>query len=677
MITSKRLVTINQIASRTELRIDNTISILKILSKDPSITSMPYATLIDDELHGIPENADINRRSVMRAVFDEYGGFQNMLFLLPNGDVYINEPFFFQKNMTVSNFAFRDWYDEVVKTQNVAVSNVVISKSSGKPNVVIAVPVFSQEKLLRGILTGSLNLDLIEERLQELKSYTDERVVLVDDTRTVIADSERILKGQSLTLGIEEIEAALSGESGIITGIINGTEMVVAYHPIKAGPNTWSIISMQPRDQVFSAIDKTVQGSVVLILIIAAVAAISIFTVNRYFQTQFKLRKQAEQISADLTKTHDLLSKSEAKYKNLYRLSPDAIVVFDKNGVITSYNESFKNLFGYQSEEIPGKSIFTIVSDDHLDLAHDYFDEIRKTGILKNKENWLKKKDGTIFPSLFSVGAISGHNGSTEYLSIINDISEIYDTRKKLEEANSTIQKQLEKIKDADKLKDEFSAMITHELKTPLVPIVGYCKMLKKQMLGALTKDQLDAIDEINTSAKRLEVLISDIMDAKKIDMNKLRFNIGEMSVEDLFEGLNSSYSHTLQQQGKEFIINLQAKNLIIQSDKIRLRQVFDNLISNAIKFTPAKNGKIELGCKKEDNRVLFYVKDNGIGIPPDKQASLFKKFYQIDTSLRRPMGGTGLGLAIAKGIVEGLGGKIWVQSDGMTGATFYFEFVI
>jgi signal transduction histidine kinase len=166
-------------------------------------------------------------------------------------------------------------------------------------------------------------------------------------------------------------------------------------------------------------------------------------------------------------------------------------------------------------------------------------------------------------------------------------------------------------------------------------------------------------------------------MDAKKIDMNKLRFNIGEMSVEDLFEGLNSSYSHTLQQQGKEFIINLQAKNLIIQSDKIRLRQVFDNLISNAIKFTPAKNGKIEIGCKKEDNRVLFYVKDNGIGIPPDKQASLFKKFYQIDTSLRRPMGGTGLGLAIAKGIVEGLGGKIWVQSDGMTGATFYFEFVI
>lgn len=677
MITSERLALISQIASRTELRTDNAISILKILSKDSSITSMPSVTLIDNELHGIPEDADMDRRSEMRTVFEEYGGFQNMLFLLPNGDVYINEPFFFQKNMTVSNFAFRDWYDEVVKTQDVVVSNMVISKSSGKPNVVIAVPVFSQENSLQGILTGSLNLDLIEERLQELRSYTDERVILVDDTRTVIADSERILKGQSITLGIGAIKDALVGESGMIIGTINGTDMVIAHHPIKAGHNTWSIISMQPRDQVFSTIDKTVQGSVILILIIAAVATVSIFTVNRYFQTQFKLRKQAEQISADLTKTHDLLAKSEQKYKNLYHLSPDAIVVFDKNGVITSYNESFKDLFGYQSEELRGKSIFIIVSDNYLDLAHDYFDEIRKTGILKNKENWLKKKDGTTFPSLFSVGAVSGHDGSTEYLSIINDISEIHETRKSLEEAHNTIQKQLEKIKDADKLKDEFSAMITHELKTPLVPITGYCKMLKKQMLGALTKDQMDAIDEISASAKRLESLISDIMDAKKIDMNKLRFNIGETSVDDLFVGLKSSYLDTLQQQGKEFIISLQAKDLIIQSDKSRLRQVFDNLISNAIKFTHPKNGKIEIGCKKEDSKVLFYVKDNGIGIPPAKQANLFKKFYQIDTSLRKPIGGTGLGLAISKGIVDGLGGKIWVQSDGVTGATFYFEFDI
>lgn len=673
-ITSERLTTINQIASRTELRVNNAVSILKILSKHPHILSQPSANLIDEKLHGIPEDVDVERRNAMRTVFDEYGGFQNMLFLLPNGDVYINEPFIFQKNMTASNFAFRNWYKEVVDTQETVMSNVVISKSSGKPSVVIAVPVFSQEESFQGILTGSLNLDLIEERLQELRSRTNDRVLLVDDARTVIADSERILKGQHIVLGIGAIENSLSGA---VVGTINGTKMFVTYHPIKVGHNIWSIVSMQPYDQVFSSINETIQAATILMLIIVVMATISIFTVNRYFQTQFKMRKQAEQISAELAKTYDSLTKSEERYKNLYHLSPDAIVIFDKNGIITSYNESFKDLFGYQLEELRGKSVFIIVSDDRLSLAHNYFDEILKTGILKTKENWLKKKDGTIFPSLFSVGAVSGRNGSTEYLCIINDISEIHNARKKLEEANNTIQKQLEKIKDAEKLKDEFSAMITHELKTPLVPIIGYCKMFKNQMFGILTEDQRDAINEISESAKRLEVLISDIMDAKKIDMNKLRFNIGEMSVNDLFDGLNSSYSDTLRQQGKEFIINLQTKDLVIRNDKARLRQVFDNLISNAIKFTSDKNGKIEIGCKKEDSKVLFYVQDNGIGIPPDKQANLFKKFYQIDTSLRRPVGGTGLGLAIAKGIVEGLGGKIWVWSDGMTGTTFYFEFLI
>lgn len=232
-----------------------------------------------------------------------------------------------------------------------------------------------------------------------------------------------------------------------------------------------------------------------------------------------------------------------------------------------------------------------------------------------------------------------------------------------------------EKLRQIDKEKDEFSAMITHELKTPLVPILGYCKMLKKQMIGIMTKDQIEAINAIEKSAKRLESLMEDIMDARKVDMGKLRFKIEDVLVDDLFEDLVSSYTSVLKQQDREFIINLQVRGVIIQSDKSRLRQVFDNLISNAIKFTPAKKGIIEVGCKKENNVIIFYVKDNGIGIPQDKQSGLFKKFYQIDTSLRRPVGGTGLGLAISKGIVEGLNGKIWIESDGSNGTAFYFEF--
>jgi signal transduction histidine kinase len=548
-IESTRLLLINQIASRTELRVDNAISVLKVLSKNTHVTNPPSATLIDDKLHGIPEDVDIDRRNAMRYVFDEYGGFQNMLFLLPNGDVYINEPFFFQKNMTVSNFAFRDWYKEVIDNKDVIISDLVISKSSNNPNIVIAVPVFSQDKSLQGILTGSLSLDIIEEKLEELKSYTDERIIIVDDTRTVIADSEDTLKGQSLTLGIGAIKNSFVGKSGTVTDTINDTKVFVTYYPIKAGQNTWSIISIQPYDQVFSSVNKTFQGSLILVTIIIIVELASIITVNRYFQTQFKLRKQSEETSTSLTKTQGLLLKS-----------------------------------------------------------------------------------------------------------------------------NNTIQEQLDQLQKMDTQKSEFSSMITHELKTPLVPITVYCKMLKSNMLGNINKEQIDAINVIEKNAKSLDHLINDVLDARKLDVKKLKFNTENVNIGEFFDEIYSSHHPIINQKGHKLVIDISDKHITIKTDKNRLRQVFDNLISNALKFMPEENGLIEITMERKDMNLVFHIKDNGLGIPLDKQDKIFQKFYQVDTSARRKITGTGLGLAISKGITEGLGGKIWFESDGKTGTTFFIQ---
>lgn len=231
-----------------------------------------------------------------------------------------------------------------------------------------------------------------------------------------------------------------------------------------------------------------------------------------------------------------------------------------------------------------------------------------------------------------------------------------------------------EKLKQADRQKEEFSAMVTHELKTPLVPIIGYCKMLKSSMLGDINEEQKTAINTIEKNAKQLEQLVSDIMDARKLDLGKMKFSIADTSVREFLENLKFSYQEVLAKQGKSFTVEDVPDDLAIKTDSTRLRQVFDNLISNAIKFTPAKGGTITIGCKRENDEVLFYVKDNGMGISPDAQSRLFKRFYQIDTSERRKTGGTGLGLAICKGIIESMDGAIWVQSDGRNGTTFYVK---
>lgn len=247
------------------------------------------------------------------------------------------------------------------------------------------------------------------------------------------------------------------------------------------------------------------------------------------------------------------------------------------------------------------------------------------------------------------------------------------DAKEKRQAEQTDAKEVTEKLKGI--AKDEFSAMITHELNTPLVPILGYCKMLKTSMLGKVDPEQLEAIEIIEKNAKRLESLISDIMDVRKLDLNKLRFKIDDLSIDEFFSNLDSDYKKILDNKKCKFTISQYSKGLVIKTDKSRLRQVFDNLISNSIKFVPENHGQIEIGCMKENSDIVFYVKDNGIGISQEKQKELFQKFYQIDTSERRPIGGTGLGLAISKGIVEKLGGTISVKSDGRTETIFYMKF--
>ncbi len=245
---------------------------------------------------------------------------------------------------------------------------------------------------------------------------------------------------------------------------------------------------------------------------------------------------------------------------------------------------------------------------------------------------------------------------------------------KQIQRLLETQQEMSEKLKETDKVKEEFSAMITHELKTPIVPIVVYCKMLKAAMMGNMNKEQADAVDVIEKNAKSLDHLINDVMDARKLDMKKLKFDIEAIDLEHFFDDIYASYNQVLNQRGQKLIMNVQDRHLIIKTDKMRLRQIFDNLISNALKFIPEQDGVIEVGLKKENGNVVLHVKDNGPGIAPDKQDKLFQKFYQVDTSARRKTTGTGLGLAISKGIVEQLGGKIFFESDMKVGTIFFVK---
>ncbi|MDH3824584.1 MAG: sensor histidine kinase [Nitrosopumilus sp.] len=228
-------------------------------------------------------------------------------------------------------------------------------------------------------------------------------------------------------------------------------------------------------------------------------------------------------------------------------------------------------------------------------------------------------------------------------------------------------------LEEIEKAKGEFMSMITHELRSPLTPIIGWCDALKNPtILGNLNEKQGKAVNTILSNALRLQGLISDLLDSQKLDLGKMSFDKLEFSVLDLMDRIKNNFEHSL--KAKNIALdNLTKDKIILKSDEKRIEQVITNLINNAIDFVPPETGKIEINCKNEVTDVKFEVNDNGQGIEKEKQKQLFKKFYQADTSLRREHGGTGLGLSICKGIVEGLGGQIEVKSEIGKGTSFYF----
>ncbi|MCV0430322.1 HAMP domain-containing sensor histidine kinase [Nitrosopumilus sp.] len=253
------------------------------------------------------------------------------------------------------------------------------------------------------------------------------------------------------------------------------------------------------------------------------------------------------------------------------------------------------------------------------------------------------------------------YSGSDEVGQLVTNFNIMSDTIKQKED----------EAKKTDIAKDEFLAMITHELKTPLVPIQGYSDILLNEHLGKLTDKQKERISIIKSSSETLLSIISDLLDAQKLDLGQLRMTRAETDIKDTITKSIERLKPEAETNNIEISSN--ATSMIINHDSERIGQVITNLIKNSITAIQPNAGKIQVMMEDNPDNVKISIKDNGIGIPLDKQKDLFKKFYQVDATLTRERGGSGLGLAICKGIIENHFGKISVQSIPGQGSTFSF----
>ncbi|MBN1950695.1 MAG: tetratricopeptide repeat protein [Bacteroidales bacterium] len=226
---------------------------------------------------------------------------------------------------------------------------------------------------------------------------------------------------------------------------------------------------------------------------------------------------------------------------------------------------------------------------------------------------------------------------------------------------------------ESDKLKSAFLANMSHELRTPMNAIIAFSNFLREPDLPEPKKEEY--LDHITSAGDSLLHLIDDIIDIAKLESNQLKISIGPVNISRMLRELKKVFLKlkTKNNYSANLVLTMDKHyDYIVNTDVLRVKQILNNLIDNAFKYT--RRGVVEFGATHNEDGLLFFVRDTGIGIAPEKLGKIFDRFQQIDSELNRKYGGTGLGLAISKNLAELLGGKIWVESEQGMGSVFYVQ---
>jgi PAS domain S-box-containing protein len=369
----------------------------------------------------------------------------------------------------------------------------------------------------------------------------------------------------------------------------------------------------------------------------------------------------------------EALKASEVKYRLLFENMTEGFslqeIITDANGEPVDFrfldaNSAYGHHTGLQSQEVIGKTILEIMPQaDRRQI--EMYGKVALTGEPMAYEYFSKT-----FNRHFAVRVFSPRHG--QFASTFEDITE----RKQAEQALQFSRDQLDlanhELARASRLKDEFLANMSHELRTPLNAILGLTQVLSEQMAGPLNTRQLESINIVESSGKHLLDLINDILDLSKIEAGNMTLNMEPVRVNSVCHTSLSFIKEIAHKKNIKVSSHLDQTVEWIQVDERRFKQMLVNLLTNAVKFTPA-GGAIELAVtgSREHEIVQFSVRDTGIGIAPEDLKRLFKPFTQVDSSMTRQFEGTGLGLSLVKRMAELHGGSVSVESQLGKGSLF------
>ncbi len=356
------------------------------------------------------------------------------------------------------------------------------------------------------------------------------------------------------------------------------------------------------------------------------------------------------------------LKESEAKYRNLFNNAQVGIFRTTLvDGLPLEINRTYAQLAGYDTVE-DCKADF-MAADSYVDPAvrNRLISILLHQGEVNNFEAELIRRDGTHFWIIFSARL----NRDKEYIEgALVDITQRKHTETELMAAK-------EHAEESDRLKSAFLANLNHEIRTPMNAIVGFTDLLNEE-LPAETMSKY--IATINLNADHLLKIIDDVLAMSRLESEKIPLDVQPFELRELFDGLYANFSQRKSKDSVQISCTVPAEleELKIEADRDKIHQVMSGLLSNAIKYTA--EGTIEFGCTTQGPKLIFYVKDTGMGITQKELPFIFNRFYRGERAQQSIIRGTGLGLSIARSLVSLLGGEIWVESEPEQGSVFYFS---
>jgi signal transduction histidine kinase len=280
------------------------------------------------------------------------------------------------------------------------------------------------------------------------------------------------------------------------------------------------------------------------------------------------------------------------------------------------------------------------------------------------------RKDGSRFPVEISLSPTQSEGGF-RVTAVIRDVSDRKRAEAALAETNRELAIRNHEIERANRLKSEFLASMSHELRTPLHTVIGFAELLGEETQGPLNEKQRRFIHHIHKDSLHLLALINDVLDLSKIEAGRLSLHPEVFDFSAILDESMASIGPHAQAKSQKIETSVD-KPLVIEADRLRVKQVLVNLLSNAVKFTP-EGGRIRVEAHEANGVATISVSDTGIGIPQEEHTTIFDMFYQVSETTKGVREGTGLGLAITRRLVEEHGGKIWVESIPGKGSTFTF----